>query len=126
MSPDQMQILGNVLSSFLTGAFILALVAWRKQKKQEPIDAETAAVVNARSAGEMALAVAREQQNIAKEFRTELEALRVQQQQTITKVITLESRLTGIIGWVRDLHIRWDHYRTQPHPPGGLPPEVLL
>ncbi len=63
MNPEEYtRILTGIISVLLSGGLILALVAWRKQRKQEPIDAETTAVVNARTAGELALAVAKQQE----------------------------------------------------------------
>lgn len=126
MSVDNMTLLSGLLNTIFGGGLILAFIAWRKQKQQEPIDNETAAVVNAKTAGELALAVAREAASSNALLRSDLVLVKQKQLETEIKLATLEALFSGVITWIRDLHIRWDDHRKNPEPPGGLPPGVIL
>ena len=122
MTPEEYtRILTGIISVLLSGGFILALVAWRKQRKQEPIDAETAAVVNARTAGELALAVAKQQEGSINVLREDLKVVR----EDLDAAREELTRLRSIIPWIRDLFDRWHIHREHEKPPGGLPPGLV-
>lgn len=133
MTPDDYtQIITAVLSVVLTGGLVTALVAWRKQRKQEPIDAETAAVVNARTAGELALALAKQQDGsigVLREdlsiVREDLDATRAELSETRAELAAVRSTLSDVLPWIKDLFHRWDEHRKHPTPPGGLPPGIM-
>ena len=118
MTPDQMTLLTAILTTVLGGGGLGAYVLYRAQKKKEPIDAETAAVINARTAGEMALAVAKQQGETIKQQGETIAAMQVE-------MATLKSTLGGVITWIRNLFANWDTVRQESQPPSGLPPGVL-
>ena len=118
MNPEQATLLTGILTVILGGGGISALVLWRKQRAQEPIDAETAAVANARSSAELALAIARQQTESVNALRGDLSLLR-------DEVNRLRALIDGTTIWIRDLHARWHEVRHHDQPPGGLPPGVL-
>lgn len=111
MTPDQMTLLTAILTTVLGGGGLGAYVLYRAQKKKEPIDAETAAVINARTAGEMALAVAKQQGETIAAMQVEM--------------ATLKSTMGVVVTWIRNLFANWDTVRQESQPPGGLPPGVL-
>ena len=111
MTPDQTALLTAILTPVLGGGGLGAYVLYRAQKKKEPIDAETAAVINARTAGEMALAVAKQQGETIAAMQVEMAAVK--------------STLGGVVSWIRNLFANWDTVRHESQPPGGLPPGVL-
>lgn len=126
MTPDDyIKLLAGAIAILLGGGLLTALVAWRKQRTQEPIDAETAAVVNARTAGELALALAKQQDGSINVLREDLRVVRTDLDATRAELAAVRTTLGGITNWIRDLFARWDEHRQHPHPPGGLPPGVL-
>lgn len=132
MPPEVVSALSGFLAIILGGGLITALVAVRKQRKQEPIDAETAAVVNARTAGEMALALAKQQDGSIgvlredlKIVRVDLDATRAELTATRTELSAVRTTLSGIVPWIKDLFDRWDEHRLGDEPPGGLPPGIV-
>ena len=125
MTPDQMTLLTAILTTVLGGGGLGAYVLYRAQKKKEPIDAETAAVVNARTAGELALALAKQQDGSINVLREDLRVVRTDLDATRAELAAVRATLGGITNWIRDLFARWDEHRQHPHPPGGLPPGVL-
>ena len=129
---DYIKLMTGIISVLLSGGFILALVAWRKQRKQEPIDAETAAVVNARTAGELALALAKQQDGsigVLREdlsiVREDLDATRAELSETRAELAAVRSTLSDVLPWIKDLFLRWEEHRKHPTPPGGLPPGIV-
>lgn len=122
---DLVKILTAALSVLLTGGLLTAILGWRKQQKQEPIDAETAAVANARTAGDMALALAKQQEGSINVLREDLKVVRADLDYTRTELTAVRTTLSGIVPWLRDLFDRWDEHRQQEDPPGGLPPGII-
>lgn len=130
--PSLIPILTAVLTTVLSGGLILAFVAWRKQVKQEPIDEETAAVINARTAGEIALALAKQQESAMAAMRLDQESIRAELTATRnelaaarTELASVRTMWSGVVSWIRDLFQNWDIYRMHDKPPGGLPPGVF-
>ena len=136
----------TILSVLLGGGFLGGLVAWRKQSKAEPIEAETAAVINAKTAGDLALALAREQNASIVQLRVdqtnqrdnlvltrqehaitraELAATRDELALTRRELDALRTTLSGVVPWIKDLFERWHEHRLLDEPPGGLPPGVV-
>ena len=125
MPPEVASWLIPVIVAVLGAGGAGGLIAWRTQIKREPIDEETAAVLNAKTAGELALAVAKQQGDALVEqadsirmLREDLSTLRAEYERT-------RSILDVVGQWARDLHDGWAKYRLRDEPPGGLPPGFL-
>ena len=132
MSPEEIRLLVGLVSVLLGGGLVTALVAYRKQKKSEPIEEETASVINARSAGEMALALAKQQESTILMLQKNQEAMgielsetRVELQAARTELAAVRTMWSGVVNWIRDLYQNWETYRLLDRPPGGLPPGIL-
>ena len=89
--------------ALLSGSGLLALVAWRKQRKAEPIEASAAAIANAEKASGMALA-------LAQRLDSEVQGLRVE-------IAAVRTRVHYADAWIADLHTRWAEHRTRDAPP---------
>lgn len=125
MTPDYVNLTAGLIMILLGGGLLTAIVAWRKQRKQEPIDAETAAVVNARTAGELALAVAKQQESSISVLREDLKIVRSDLEATRSELVAVRTTLSSIVPWIKDLFDRWDEHRAKGEPPGGLPPGLV-
>jgi len=121
----ELQILAGLMTVLLSGGLLIAATGYRKQRKQEPIDMETAAVINARTAGDMALAIAKQQENSMLVLREDLKALRSEHTSTREELRDLRKSFLSIISWLRDLFDNWDEHRLSANPP-KLPPGVYL
>ena len=94
--------------ALLSGSGLLALVAWRKQRKAEPIEASAAAIANAEKASGMALA-------LAQRLDSEVQGLRVE-------IAAVRTRAHYADAWIADLHLRWPEHRMRDAPPPYRPP----
>ena len=94
--------------ALLSGSGLLALVAWRKQRKAEPIEASAAAIANAEKASGMALA-------LAQRLESEVQVLRVE-------IAAVRTRAHYADAWIADLHLRWAEHRIRDSPPPYRPP----
>lgn len=94
--------------ALMSGSGLLALVAWRKQRKGEPIEASAAAIANAEKASGMALA-------LAQRLESEVQGLRVE-------IAAVRTRVHYADVWIADLHARWAEHRTRDAPPPYRPP----
>jgi len=121
----ELQILAGFMTILLSGGLLIAITGYRKQRKQEPIDMETAAVINARTAGDMALAIAKQQESSMLVLREDLKALRSEHTGTREELRDLHKSFLSIISWLRDLFDNWDEHRLSDYPP-KLPPGVYL
>ena len=125
MDPELLRLLSVIITTLLGGGLLLAYVAFRNQKKQEPIDEETAAVINARTAGELALAVAKQQEASIAVLREDLRIVRADLDSMRGDLTALRLTFSTVVTWLRDLFDRWDEHRLKDNPPGGLPPGVI-
>lgn len=121
----EIQILAGLITVLLSGGLLIAATGYRKQRKQEPIDMETAAVINARTAGDMALAIAKQQESSMLVLREDLKVLRSEHTNTREELRDLRKSFLSIISWLRDLFDNWDEHRLSDDPP-KLPPGVYL
>ena len=94
--------------ALMSGSGLLALVAWRKQRKAEPIEASAAAIANAEKASGMALA-------LAQRLDSEVQGLRVE-------IAAVRTRAHYADVWIADLHARWAEHRIRDSPPPYAPP----
>ena len=109
--PEWLTSLGVVIPlgvALMSGSGLLALVAWRKQRKAEPIEASAAAIANAEKASVMALA-------LAQRLESEVQGLRVE-------IAAVRTRAHYADAWIADLHTRWPEHRTRDAPPPYRPP----
>lgn len=94
--------------TLMSGSGLLALVAWRKQRKAEPIEASAAAIANAAQASAMAL-------DLAQRLDSEVQGLRVE-------IAAVRTRAHYADAWIADLHARWAEHRIRDSPPPYAPP----
>ena len=94
--------------ALMSGSGLLALVAWRKQRKAEPIEASAAAIANAAQASAMAL-------DLAQRLDSEVQGLRVE-------IAAVRTRAHYADAWIADLHARWAEHRIRDSPPPYAPP----
>lgn len=109
--PEWLTPLGVVIPlgvALMSGSGLLALVAWRKQHKAEPIEASAAAIANAEKASGMALA-------LAQRLDSEVQGLRVE-------IAAVRTRAHYADAWIADLHTRWAEHRIRDSPPPYVPP----
>ena len=109
--PEWLTSLGVVIPlgvAVMSGSGLLALVAWRKQRKAEPIEASAAAIANAEKASGMALALAQRLDGEVKDLRADADRR--------------EARAQYQDGYIADLHTRWAEHRTRDAPPPYRPP----
>ena len=97
-----------VLTTIGGGGLVTALVAWRRDVKRGPVEAQTAQVADA-------VAVSAVANELVKTVMARLK-------ETDDKVEKLQNRVDRWGTWYADLVGNWFRYREQGHPPA--PPEV--
>lgn len=111
---------------FSGGGLLTAIVAWRRDQRQGPVEAQTAQVADAMVLSNAASDLVKTLTERQKEFETRIEAKETIWEAKLDaqdeKIDGLQSRVDAWIFWYNDLKVNWFLHRVKDDPP--VPPET--
>lgn len=108
----------------LFGGLAASAIAWRQDRRKAPIEVESASVLNAKTAGELALQLIDQLQEQLKTQSERIERLERGRDEDRSRIDALEDDRSVLVEWVRSILSRWHLIRTEeraPEPPGVRP-----
>lgn len=126
-SPTMPDWLLSLTAIVFSGGFLTALIAWRRDKRLGPIEAQTAQVADAVaiSAAAAGLAKLNDEREARRDEKLEEQDAKIENLTTLVGSLRHEVARWGY--WYSDLTYRWPYHRLQeqPPPPPTTPPADL-